>query len=202
MASATHIMDYWDEKRSEAFDWRNSLSIPARLGLSVGVALLTGVLAQIRFHVPGTPVPVTGQVFAVLLAGILLGQGYGALSMAFYVTAGAFGLPWFNGLAGGFAMLAGPTGGYLLGFIPAAALIGFVADKYPCFRKPIPLTFLMVPAVGIIYLFGAVHYALYAGVVPAVVMHQAVFPFIIWDVCKALLAAVCAGIILPKNPYN
>src|SRR5579864_2125911 len=78
-----------------------------------GFSLLTAVLAQIRIPLPFTPVPLTGQTFAVLLAGAALGSRRGFLSQALYLAEGAAGLPVFAGAVGSLAHLFGPTGGYL-----------------------------------------------------------------------------------------
>lgn len=95
--------------------------------LVIGGSLLTALCAQIA--IPLWPVPITGQTFAVLLVGALLGSKRGALAMMLYAAEGAAGLPVFSGLAGGFGHLLGPTGGYIVGFIPAAFLVGLLAER-------------------------------------------------------------------------
>jgi biotin transport system substrate-specific component len=92
-------------------------------GGAIGLALL----AQIQ--VPLQPVPVTGQTFGVLLVGALLGSRRGALSMLTYLSLGAAGLPVFAGLGAGASHFAGPTGGYLVGFVMAAWLVGRLAER-------------------------------------------------------------------------
>ncbi len=91
--------------------WRYELSLPMKLALAFGMAALTGLLAQVRFQLPWTPVPLTGQTLAVLLAGVALGKWWGGISMAIYAGLGIAGVPWFQGWNGGLAYLAGPTGG-------------------------------------------------------------------------------------------
>jgi len=76
------------------------------------MACLTGILAQARIYLPWTPVPITGQTIAVILAGILLGKCWGSISMAIYGIMGIAGIPWLSGATSGW----GPTSGYLLGF--------------------------------------------------------------------------------------
>src|SRR4030067_2093739 len=98
------------------FKWRYELSIPKKLGMALGMAAIVGILAQVRFPLPWSPVPITGQTFAVLLAGVLLGRWWGGVSMAVYAGLGAAGLPWFQNFSGGLAYMAGPTGGYIIGF--------------------------------------------------------------------------------------
>ena len=93
-----------------------------------GVALLTALLAQVRIPLPFTPVPLTGQTLAVLLAGAALGSRRAFLSQALYLAAGAAGLPVFAGGGTG-AYLLGPTGGYLWSFPLAAALLGWLVER-------------------------------------------------------------------------
>ena len=95
----------------------------------VGVSLLTGLMAQIRVTLPFTPVPFTGQTFAVLLSGAVLGSRRGFLSQALYLAEGAAGLPVFAGGAGSALYLLGPTGGYLWSFPVAAALLGWLVER-------------------------------------------------------------------------
>src|SRR5260370_37347565 len=95
----------------------------------VGFALLTAALAQIKFKFPFTPVPLTGQTFAVLLSGAVLGSRRGFSSQALYLAAGAMGLPGFAGGGFSFAYLLGPTGGYLWSYPLAPALMGWLVGR-------------------------------------------------------------------------
>ncbi len=114
----------------DVFRWRYELSIPKKLVMAVGMAGVVGLLAQVRFYLPWTPVPITGQTFAVLLAGVLLGRRWGGISLGIYAGLGAIGLPWFAGWSGGTGVLTGTSGGYLIGFIFAALFLGHFTDKY------------------------------------------------------------------------
>jgi biotin transport system substrate-specific component len=96
--------------------------------ITVG-ALFVAILAQVKAPLPFTPVPLTGQTFAVLLVAAALGSKRGAASMAFYIVLGAFGLPVFAGGAAGLAYLGGATLGYLVGFVIAAYVIGLLAER-------------------------------------------------------------------------
>ena len=91
-----------------------------------GFALLTALGALIRIPLPFTPVPITLQTFFVLLAGATLGIKRGTLSQMVYVFAGAAGIPIFAGMSSGIALLAGPTGGFLAGFLVAPAVVGYL----------------------------------------------------------------------------
>ena len=89
------------------------------------------ISAPVSFSLPGSPVPVVLSNFWVLLAGLLLGGPYAALSMSLYILFGALGLPVFAGSSGGFAHLIGKTGGFLWAFIVAAYVIGLIAGSKP-----------------------------------------------------------------------
>ena len=95
----------------------------------VGFSLLTGLLAQIRIPLPYTPVPLTGQTFGALLAGVALGSRRAFTSQVFYLLAGVAGLPVFAGGAFSFVHLLGPTGGYLMGLPLAAGVLGWWVER-------------------------------------------------------------------------
>ena len=97
--------------------------------LVVGFSLLTAAAAQVVVPLPFTPVPLTGQTFAVLLTGALLGRRLGTLAMLAYLLEGAAGLPFFRGGAGGVAHFSGATAGYLLAFPAAAYVAGALAER-------------------------------------------------------------------------
>ncbi|MFN3337582.1 MAG: biotin transporter BioY, partial [Thermomicrobium sp.] len=97
-----------------------TLRLLANVTLVVAGSLATALAARVSIPLPFTPVPITGQTFAVLLVGAVLGSRRGAASMALYVVQGLAGLPVFAGGKAGLAVLLGPTGGYLVGFIAAA----------------------------------------------------------------------------------
>lgn len=93
----------------------------------LGTLLVAGA-AQISFHIPGTPVPVTGQTFGVVLVGTALGSLRGLTSLALYFVSGLV-LPFYSHGARGWDEIVGPTGGYILGFILAAAVTGYLAER-------------------------------------------------------------------------
>ncbi len=92
-------------------------------------ALFVAALAQVEIPLPFTPVPITGQTFGVLLVGAALGSKRGAASLASYLAMGTIGLPFFAGGAHGLDILIGATGGYLIGFVMAAYVIGLLAER-------------------------------------------------------------------------
>ena len=91
--------------------------------------LFVAVLAQVEIPLPFTPVPITGQTFGVLLVGAALGSKRGATSLVSYLALGTVGLPFFAGGAHGLSTLTGATGGYLIGFVLAAYVVGLVAER-------------------------------------------------------------------------
>ncbi len=94
--------------------------------LVVGFSTLTVTSAMIRIPLPFTPVPINLQTFIVLLAGAMLGSVRGGLSQILYLLLGIIGMPFFGEETSGFALLAGPTGGYLIGFVFGAVLVGAI----------------------------------------------------------------------------
>ncbi|MFG0276169.1 MAG: biotin transporter BioY [Phycisphaerales bacterium] len=101
----------------------------AKALLVVAGSLLLALCAQIRFYLPGTPVPVTMQSFGVLVIGGALGMRLGVSAVALYLAYGLVGLPVFAGGALGLAAFSGATGGYLAGFLIAALFCGFATDR-------------------------------------------------------------------------
>ena len=150
-------------------------------------ALLIALSARLSLPIPGTPVPATLQTLAVLLAGALLGPWGGVASVAAYLAAGAAGAPVFAS-GGGAGFLVGPTGGYLLSFLPAAWLSGSFAARNSRFRVLFPGLLL---AVAVIHLSGWAQLSLMAGAGPAASLGVA--PFLAFDVLKALVAAMVAA---------
>lgn len=95
--------------------------------LSALFAAIIGILAQVTIPLP--LVPITGQTLAVGLAATILGSRYGTFSVLLYAFIGAIGIPVFSEMSGGFGVIVGPTGGYIIGFIPAAFLTGILLEK-------------------------------------------------------------------------
>jgi biotin transport system substrate-specific component len=104
-------------------------SMLATIALVLLGSAVTALLARIAIPLPFTPVPITGQTLGVLLVGAALGSKRGAASMLAYLAEGSVGLPVFAGGAAGPAVLVGPTGGYLFGFVLAAWLVGRLSER-------------------------------------------------------------------------
>ena len=165
-------------------DWMRSLA------LVIAFSLLTALAAQVVLPLP--PVPVTGQTFAVLLTGALLGSRLGALAMIAYLIEGASGLPFFHAGHGGIQHLAGPTAGYLWSFPAAAYLTGWLAERGWDKRF---VTAAAAMALGsLVILFGG--WAWLSQFMPAsVALHEGVIKFLFGDVVKIALAAA----VLPSG---
>jgi biotin transport system substrate-specific component len=153
--------------------------------LVVGGAALVGALAQLSFHVPGTPVPVTGQTFGVLLGGAALGWRRALASMALYVVAGVVGVPWFAGHAHG---MVGASFGYLLAYPVAAAVVGALAGRHGD-RTPLRTIATMLAGTAIIYAIGVTWLGVDLNLSAGTAFREGMRPFLIGDSLKMLLAA-------------
>ena len=192
----------YESAKYNFFKWRFESTFLNKFALALGFACLTGLLAQVRFYLPYTPVPVTGQVFAVLLCGAILGKWYGGMSQGLYAGIGAAGLPWFNGLKGGMDVLSGVTGGYIVGFIAAALVIGWFTDMYVRSRSFAGLLILMVFGIGVIHLFGVIQLSAVLQVNAQTAIEKGSLPFIAVDVYKAMIAAAIAAVVTPRTTYG
>ena len=153
--------------------------------LIAGAASLVGLAAQIAIPVPGTPVPITGQTFAVVLAGAALGATRGAAGMLLYMIAGVLGVPWF---ADGGSGWPAATGGYLVGFVLAAWLAGQLA-ALGADRRPGHTIALMAAGNALIYLVGVPWLAFATGMDLTAAVSKGLTPYLIGDVLKTVLAA-------------
>jgi biotin transport system substrate-specific component len=160
-------------------DWMRSLA------LVVAFSLLTALAAQVVIPLP--LVPITGQTFAVLLTGALLGSRLGTLAMIAYLVEGASGLPFFHAGRGGFQHLAGPTAGYLWAFPVAAFITGLLAER-GWDKRFLTAAAAMFLGSLVILLSGWAWLSLWF--MPAsVALHEGVIKFLVGDVVKIALAA-------------
>lgn len=157
--------------------------------LILGFTAVTALSAQIAFYIG--PVPITGQTFAVLLAGALLGSKRGALSQLTYLGMGAMGAPIFAGWMGGPAVLMGPTGGYIVGFVAAAFVVGLLAER-GWDRRTWSMALAMLIGNSVIYVFGLSWLSIWLGhfAPKSSVLATGLYPFIPGDLLKLVLAAV------------
>lgn len=156
--------------------------------LVVGGALLVAAAAQVQVPLPFTPVPLSGQTLAVSLVGASLGARRGALSLVLYLLAGAVGLPFYAGGEGGLAPLLGPTVGYLVGFVGAAALIGAMAERRAD-RRPLTAFFSFLAGSAVIFACGVAGLMLTLDLSLSEALVQGVLPFLPGDLVKSALAA-------------
>jgi biotin transport system substrate-specific component len=156
------------------------------VGMIVAGSAVVGLAAQLEIRLPFTPVPLTGQPFAVLLVGALLGARRGALAMLAYLAEGALGMPVFAGGAAGTARLLGPTGGYLLGFAPAAFVTGFLAER-GWDRHVLSTWAAMALGSTMLFLCGLPWLARFVGWEH--VLEAGLYPFVLGDLIKQGLAA-------------
>lgn len=162
-------------------------SLSAVIGVISFIALTTAG-AYIRIPLPFTPVPITLQTFFVLLAGALLGRKLGSLSQAGYLMVGIFGLPVFTGGLYGFARLFGPTGGYLIGFVLAAFVIGKLLGKDD--EAPfVKIVGAMLVGLAILFVTGTIQLAVVMHIPFDKAIALGVLPFIPGDIIKLLAAA-------------
>ncbi|MDP9020555.1 MAG: biotin transporter BioY [Actinomycetota bacterium] len=162
------------------------------VALVVGFALLTAAAAQVTIPLPWTPVPVTGQTFAVLLAGATLGWRAGGASQVLYVALGAVGLPFYADGAGGWQAATGATGGYLVGFVVAAALVGLLAERRQD-RAVLTSIPAMLAGTAVIYLFGVTWLGAVLDADATTALTKGLLPFVVGDAVKLL----AAGLLLP-----
>lgn len=173
-------------------------SLPARSraqALSRGALLcaLTAVLAQVAVPLP--PVPLTLSLLGVLLCGALLGARQGALAVGAYLFMGACSLPVFAGFSGGPGALLGPTGGFLLGYLPCAAITGALVRRFGL-RMP-ALCLSMAAGTAACYACGTAWYTASAGVPLPAALAACVLPFLPGDAVKIVLAAALTQRIRP-----
>jgi biotin transport system substrate-specific component len=160
--------------------------------LVTGAALLTARLAQVSIPVAGSPVPITGQTLAVVLTAAALGPLRGLSGQGLYLVLGAVGLPFYSGGGSGWDVVFGATGGYIVGFLPAAYLIGLAARQGQDRRvtRALPLFALgqlVIFAVGVPWL------AVVADMSASRAIDAGFTPFIVGGLVKAAIA----GVLLP-----
>lgn len=172
----TLIDRLWPEQTINALRW--------------GVLILVGSLfltACAQITVWYEPVPVTMQTFGVLIIGAIYGWRLGAATIVAYLVEGAIGLPVFAGMMGGPAVLAGPTGGYLVGFVIAAAAVGWLAER-GWDRNVVTTAAAMLVGNVLLYVPGLAWLTYLFGWDSAVEFGLA--PFVVGDILKLLAAAV------------
>jgi biotin transport system substrate-specific component len=173
--------------------------VPIRVGERMGTrlrhialiaigALFIFLTAKIAIPVPGSPVPITGQTFGVLLVGGALGFRRGAASIAVYILIGLVGLPFFAEGKGGVSVILGATGGYLVGFLVAGSVVGRLAElgwdrRIIGALGAMAIGNVVIYLVGVPWLMAVAHFDL------ATALDKGVFPYLVGDAIKLALAA-------------
>ena len=200
-----NLENYYSTRKS-VFERIQDASTATKVLMSLLMACLTGIMAQIIIPLPWTPVPVTAQTFAVLCSGLFLGKKYGCLSQILYIVLGVAFIPWFGGMTGGLDVLLGSTGGFLIGFVIASYFIGLITEKYADARNFKKMAAVIgIANFALIYIPGLAGLALWfyltqgtaLGIVDLLMM--GLVPFIAGDIVKILGVASVSKAFLPKD---
>jgi biotin transport system substrate-specific component len=159
--------------------------------VALGV-LLTALLAQVSIPVPGSPVPITGQTLAVVLTAAALGPVRGVAVQVFYILSALVGLPFYSEASGGVDVVLGATGGYVVGFIPAAFLIGLAA-RHGADRNLLKSVPLFVAGQAVIFAVGVPWLAVSTGMSAEQALDAGFYPFILGGIVKAAVAGAVLG---------
>ena len=155
------------------------------------IALMTAVtcvLGPLSIPLPFSPVPISLTNFAIFLAIFVLGMKNGTISFIIYLLLGAVGVPVFSSFRGGLQVLAGPTGGYLIGFIFLALIMGFALDHFE--RKLVPTIIGMIIGMAVCYAFGTVWLAKLLSLSFKEGLMMGVIPYLAGDAAKIIIAAI------------
>ncbi|RGH91043.1 biotin transporter BioY [Ruminococcus sp. AM27-11LB] len=155
------------------------------------IALMTAVtcvLGPLSIPLPFSPVPISLTNFAIFLAIFVLGMKNGTISFIIYLLLGAVGVPVFSSFRGGLQVLAGPTGGYLIGFIFLALIMGFALDHFD--RKLVPTIIGMIIGMVVCYAFGTVWLAKLLSLSFKEGLMMGVIPYLPGDAAKIIIAAI------------
>ena len=155
------------------------------------IALMTAVtcvLGPLSIPLPFSPVPISLTNFAIFLAIFVLGMKSGTISFIIYLLLGAVGVPVFSSFRGGFQVLAGPTGGYLIGFIFLALIMGFALEHFD--RKLVPTIIGMIIGMAVCYAFGTVWLAKLLSLSFKEGLMMGVIPYLQGDAAKIIIAAI------------
>ena len=155
--------------------------------LVLGGSALLALLAQLTLYLPISPVPITGQTFGVLLLGATLGSRRAVMAVLAYLGEAAMGLPVLSGGLSGVACMAGPTGGYLLGFIASAYIAGWGIER-GWGRHIVPALLTMALASAAMFLSGMAWLGIYVGY--SQVISFGLLPFVVGDILKIFLVAL------------
>jgi len=164
--------------------------------MMVFASLLAALMAAGAYlAIPIGPIPIVLQNMFVLLAGLLLGSRWGLASVAVYLLTGACGLPVFAGGLGGIGRIVGPTGGYLIGYLPAVFITGYISEKAA--KRTGCDILAMICGTIVLYGCGVVWLKFLTGMTWSKTMMVGMYPFLIGDAFKIAAAAVIARALRP-----
>ncbi|MBI1909245.1 MAG: biotin transporter BioY [Deltaproteobacteria bacterium] len=166
------------------FERTRKIAFSKHIG-ALGFAVLIGLGASWKVSLPFTPVPITGQTLFLLLGAAFLKRYYSLEMVGFYLLFGGLGLPFFAGGVGGWGYFTGATGGYLIGFVLASALLGFGIDRCPKRWQQLLLFFV---AAKVIFVPGLLWLKLFLNIDWAKAIALGFTPFVIGDFLKIGLA--------------
>lgn len=174
---------------------RTNLSLRDMMLVSMFTAILA-VLAYVAVPLPFSPVPVTGQTFGIMLAGLLLGKKRGVMSVVLMLLLGAVGVPVFSGGRAGLSILVGPTGGYLFSWILSVIVIDALKSKIQGFKGTVIAS--LTGGVVVVYAIGVPWLAVSTGMTFGAAFAAGALPFLPGDLFKVAVAALTAA-RMPKN---
>ena len=177
------------------------MNTSTQLRMTVYASLLAALTAAGAYlSIPIGPIPIILQNMFVLLSGLLLGSRWGFASVGVYILAGACGLPVFAGGLGGISRIVGPTGGYILGYLPGVFITGLIAEKTG--QRMIYDVIAMICGTIIIYSCGFIWLKALTGMTLAKTLAVGMYPFLIGDALKIAAAAVIAKSLRPVIMRN
>ena len=145
--------------------------------------IFLALMSQLTIPLPFTPVPITGQTFAVMFIGLVYGKKLGSSTLLTYIAAGSAGLPVFAGFSGGLPFFT-PSGGYIIGFFFAALICGYFADK-GWTKSPVKLISVLIIAHAVLYFFGLLQLNIFLP--NKNIFAIGLYPFIAGDVIKMMI---------------
>ena len=140
------------------------------------------------FSIPVGPIPITLATFAIYLAAIVLGKKYGTLAVVIYILLGAVGLPVFSGFSGGFQKIVSATGGYIIGYIPCAFIVGAMCEYGG--NKKIYGILGVILGTAVLYIIGTYWFMFVSGKELAYALGACILPFIPGDIIKLIVAVI------------
>lgn len=166
--------------------------------LSVRDLVMTAVMAAVicvlgPLSIPIGPVPISLTMFAIFITLYVIGMKRGTIAVVIYLLIGLAGLPVFSGFEGGAAKIAGPTGGYLWGFIPMALISGAVIDR--CAKKVWLCIIAMIAATAVLYILGTAWFVFSMKTTVSYALGVCVFPFIPVDLVKIVVSALLGPVL-------